>query len=383
MKSLLLLSLLAALPLAGQCCDKAPAAPQKTFSVLPQEESPRITDTVGRAGIVASRIAFKGNAHLIMAIGGANFPHAKPGAKTPAERGAKVFYDEIEILWSGKNRFRSQVVGKLPYPIGYAAHTTSGYSSANGAITPSMIIAGGCNMEGHLSTVTQVVWDHGQFALHTLPSLPVTVAYPAFIQVKNLLYIFGGQEKADSTVCLNRCFVMDINNPQQGWKELAPMPGEGRMLATAGKWQNNKIYVAGGCSLHPDAKGNAERTYLKSTLCYDTESNSWSTVADMPETIVAPATPMPTTKNGLYVICGDPGNFYRASLAGQAPAEHPGQNTAIYNYNPTTNTWSLVGHNCIGIATAPTVQRGNRVYVISGETHPGVRTPVISTITIK
>ena len=213
-----------------------------------------------------------------------------------------------------------------------------------------------------------------------LPDLPTTIAYPAFAVIGTKLYVMGGQEKADSVTCLSRSFVLDMAAPNKGWQELARMP-EARMLAAAGVI-DGKIYVTGGCSLHPDAKGAAERTYLKSTLCYDPATNTWSTAADMPETIVAPATPMPAMRGGLLLLCGDPGNFYRASLADNAPADHPGQNTTIYSFDPCRNAWTVAGQNSIGIATAPAVKVMGTVFIISGETHPGVRTPVISTINL-
>ena len=373
LKNLCILAAVAALPLAAQCsgCKWHFNRPYEA-AVKPLAESPRISDPVGRAGMVASTVRTAEGAR-ILAIGGANFPNAKPGAKTPAERGAKVFYDEI--LSINPMDGSCSVLAKLPYPIGYAAHTTKG---------DDMVIAGGCNMDGHVATVTRIKADG---SCEALPPLPVTTAYPAFVQRYSQLYVFGGQEKAESVTCLNRCFVLDLTNPAAGWKELAPMPGEGRMLAAAGtfagSWDDGRIYVAGGCSLHPDAKGAAERTYLKSTLCYNPSTNTWSTAPDMPETIVAPATPMPSHKGELLLLCGDSGNYYRASLAGKAPEVHPGQNTTIYSFCPHTGTWRVVGQNSIGIATAPAVKVLNTVFIISGETHPGVRTPIISTINNK
>lgn len=369
LKNLFLLAAVAALPLAAQCCPGCGHHAQAPLKVESKAlaESPKISDSVGRAGMVASVVKTADGAR-ILAIGGANFPHAKPGAKTPAERGAKVFYDEI--LSINPLDGSCSVLAKLPYPIGYAAHTSKGCC---------MVIAGGCNMEGHVSTVTRIEADG---TTEVLPSLPITTAYPAFVQMGGKLYVFGGQEKAESVTCLSNSYVLDLKDTSAGWKELAPMPGEGRMLAAAGACRKGKIYVAGGCSLHPDAKGAAERTYLKSTLCYDPATNTWSTAADMPETIVAPATPMPAMRGGLLLLCGDPGNFYRASLAGNAPADHPGQNTTIYSFDPCKNVWTVAGKNSIGIATAPAVKVMGTVFIISGETHPGVRTPVISTINL-
>lgn len=371
LKNLFILAAVAALPEMAQCCPECVAYGPVQLVAKAPADSPVITDKVGRAGMVASLVR-TAEGGRVLAIGGANFPNAKPGAKTPAERGAKVFYDEI--LSFNPADGSCTVLAKLPYPIGYAAHTSKGRS---------MVIAGGCNMEGHVATVTRILADGSTEAL---PALPVTTAYPAFVQRYDKLYVFGGQEKAESVTCLSRTFVLDLKNPAAGWKELAPMPGEGRMLAVAGTavgtWDDGKIYVAGGCSLHPDAKGAAERTYLKSTLCYDPATNTWTQVADMPETIVAPAGPMPAIRDNLMLICGDPGNYYRASLVGKAPAEHPGQNTTIYAFNVDSGTWAEAGHNGIGIATAPAVNVIGDIYIISGETHPGVRTPVISTLNL-
>lgn len=371
LKNLFILAAVAALPAVAQCCPECTAYGPVQLVAKAPADSPMITDKVGRAGMVASLVRTSEGGR-VLAIGGANFPNAKPGAKTPAERGAKVFYDEI--LSFNPADGSCTVLAKLPYPIGYAAHTSKGRS---------MVIAGGCNMEGHVATVTRILADGSTEAL---PALPVTTAYPAFVQRYDKLYVFGGQEKAESVTCLSRSFVLDLKNPAAGWKELAPMPGEGRMLAVAGTavgtWDDGKIYVAGGCSLHPDAKGAAERTYLKSTLCYDPATNTWTQVADMPETIVAPAGPMPAIRDNLMLICGDPGNYYRASLVGKAPADHPGQNTTIYAFNVDSGTWAEAGHNGIGIATAPAVNVIGDIYIISGETHPGVRTPVISTLNL-
>lgn len=372
LKNLFILAVAAALPaLAMSHYEWSSVDPVQVVAKAPAD-SPVITDKVGRAGMVAALVN-TAEGGRILAIGGANFPNAKPGAKTPAERGAKVFYDEI--LSFNPADGSCAVLAKLPYPIGYAAHTSEG---------DNMVIAGGCNMAGHVATVTRILADGSTEAL---PTLPVTTAYPAFVQRYGKLYVFGGQEKAESVTCLSRSFVLDLKNPAAGWQELAPMPGEGRMLAVAGTavgtWDDGKIYVAGGCSLHPDAKGAAERTYLKSTLCYDPATDTWTQVADMPETLVAPAGPMPAIRDNLLLICGDPGHYYRASLVGKAPAEHPGQNTAIYAFNIDSGTWAVAGRNGIGIATAPAVKVVGDIYIISGETHPGIRTPKISNIQIK
>lgn len=331
----------------------------------------QIGDKVGRAGMAA--VLLEAQNGIIM-TGGANFPNAKPGAKTPAERGAKAYYGDVSFLNLGRGCTtpRAEVVGQLPAPIGYAAFAAYG---------DSMIIAGGCNDSGHVSTVTCSRLADGKLVTELWPSLPVTMAYPAFAVVGSRLYVMGGQEKADSVTTLSCGYVLDMAAPGEGWKPIARMP-EARMLAAAGV-VNGRIYVMGGCSLHPDAAGAAERTYLHSVLCYTPETDCWSTVpAPMPEPLVGVANPLPSYAGKLYVVAGDPGNYYRASLCGQAPAEHPGQNYTVYSFTPASQQWAKEGGNATGVATCPAVQWGDSFYIISGETHPGIRTPLISNIQI-
>lgn len=351
----------------------APEAPSVTrLTTAPSSAS--IPDPLGRAGMVAEST----NIGIITA-GGANFPNAIPNAQTPEERGAKKFYDDITLLsrpGSPDGDLKPLATGKLPAPIGYAA---------TARVSMGMIIAGGCNDTGHLDTVTLVEYTDGTFKTTELPKLPAPVAYPAFAELGGKLYVMGGQTTATDTTASNRCFVLNTSKTSDGWQELPPIPGEGRMLAAAGV-SGGKIYLTGGCSLKPNAQGAAERTYLKETLCFDPKKNTWSQAADAPETIVGAAGPMITGCGEIFLIGGDPGNYYRASLAGQAPATHPGQNTTIYAYSPASDTWTAKGNLATGVATAPAVPVGEgapiNVYVISGETAPGVRTPIINHVEI-
>ncbi len=336
------------------------------------QEELAIHDSVGRAGMAAATLQPNANHDMpvILMAGGANFPYAEPGATTPAQRGPKVFHSDVAVMMPpGSCATCSSVpmvAGKLKEPLGYAAFAPS---------EQGMVIAGGCNDLGHTNMVQRVELYGGQVRSELLPDLPVTTAYPAFAVLDDMLYVIGGQETAEATTCLSRAFVLNLADTNAGWREIAPLP-EGCMLAAAGAL-NGKIYVAGGCSLHADAKGAAERTYLNSTWCYDPATNSWTQAADMPETLVGAANPMPTQGGRLYLMGGDPGNYYRASLKGEAPAKHPGQNRTVYTFDGST--WQ--GEPMvlpIGIATAPVTTFGGQAFIISGETHPGVRTPAIT-----
>lgn len=350
--------------LIGLCLAGATTAVAEEISV-----QGRISDSVGRAGMAAVLLpAREGQSEpAIVIAGGANFPHAKPHAQTPEERGAKAYYSDAAIATLSKNgkpmQFRT--IGQLPRPSAYAAYA----STAQG-----FLLAGGCNEEGHSAKVTRTALHDMQLVSEALPNLPKSIAYPAFALVGNRFYVIGGQETETSTEALSSCYMLNLDNINAGWKELAPMPG-GRMLAAAAV-HDGLIYVMGGCSLHPDAKGQPERTYLSEVLCYDPCSNTWARVqADMPETLVGVATPLPVLNGKIYVIGGDPGNFYRSSLIGKAPARHPGQNKSIYTFAPASSTWQKVGELPEGIATFPAVQLPDALITVSGEILPGVRTP--------
>ncbi len=355
-------------------------------SCSPASTSYSIPDRIGFAGMAAGLQTTSADLRspTVIFAGGANFPYALPNAKTAEERGAKVFSNRVGVMYApdvcstcGSKPMWS---GKLPYAVGYAA---------SGAGARGLFIAGGCDAKEHLAKVTRVWLLDGNVRHEALPDLPRPVAYAASAQIGSKLYVLGGQEKPDDTTCLASNYVFDMDNPSAGWTTLPAMPS-GRMLASAAVYKD-KIYVMGGCSLHADAAGKAQRTYLKDMLVYDTKTASWQTGAqaqlpDMPETLVAIPSPLPVVDGRAFILGGDPGNFYRASLKGEAPSTHPGQSKTIYVYDFAKKSWSKQGETAVGVVTAPTVQfhrvAPTTLIVISGETHPGVRTPIINTISI-
>ncbi len=340
------------------------------------QEQLAIPDPVGRAGMAAAQLEPNENHDMpvILMAGGANFPYAQPGATTPEQRGPKVFHNDVAVMMTPGScavcSSQPMVAGKLREAIAYAAFAPS---------PEGMVIAGGCNEKGHSKSVQRVELYGGQVRSEWLPDLPISTAYPAFAAFGGKLYVMGGQETAESTTCLDRCFVLNLYDTNAGWQEIAPLP-QGLMLATAGEL-GGKLYVVGGCSLHPNARGEAERTYLNTTYCYDIESNSWSRAADLPETLVGAANPAFSRRGKLFILGGDPGDYYRASLRGEAPATHPGQSRKVYALDSQEGyTWKQMDWQLpVGIATAPAVYvQSDGHLIISGETHPGLRTPAIT-----
>ncbi|MFI3244770.1 MAG: kelch repeat-containing protein [Akkermansia sp.] len=346
------------------------------------QSCPKVPDKIGFAGMAAGLIPARGaTSDYILFVGGANFPFAQPDAKTAEERGAKVFHKQVGMMSVASSCSGCSMapawVGNLPYGIGYCAFVTT---------NKALIIAGGANEKGHTDKVNQLWVEGGSLRIEALPELPITLAYPAFAKIDSKFYVFGGQEKDTDTTCTGASFVLDLDETAKGWQKLPDMPSP-RMLAGAAV-HKGYIYIMGGCSLAPDAKGAGERTYLKDVLIYDPDTKTWGVdkVPAMPETMVASPNPFPVVDGKAYVLGGDPGNYYRASIAGNPPADHPGQSNTVYTYNFAERTWATEGTTPLGVATAPAVQTGKTspasIMIISGETHPGVRTPGIGTMEV-
>ncbi len=341
-----------------------------------------IPDRTGLAGMAAVRV-MDGSEDVILALGGANFPDGRPW-----EGAQKVFHKDIYKFADGV----WMKIGELPKPVAYAAY-------AWGA--KGMVVAGGCNAEGHTSEVWLVQAD-GKCS--PLPPLPRAVAYPAFTVSNNRLYVMGGQEAPDSTTALNTIYCFDLSNavpedpaakdkkseikweipmqkdPETGKKTDEPLliPGEGRILAAASTL-NGRIYLMGGCSLAPNAQGGAERTYRNDVLILNPSNSQWlGNGAPIPVTMAASAAPAPAREGKVILIGGDDGSHY-----GKSPQTHPGQSKTVYLYDPKEDSWSLAGVELkTGLATVPAVVMANKVYTISGETAPGIRTDAVDGLEI-
>ncbi|WP_418675656.1 MFS transporter, partial [Akkermansia sp.] len=151
----------------------------------------------------------------------------------------------------------------------------------------------------------------------------------------------------------------------------------GRILSTAAVCDST-LFIAGGCTLSRDAAGETARTYLSDMIGYDMTSNDpaeWGAAGKQqpagPGTPVAAAAgPAPVRENSIILIGGD--------KRGNAPdpSKPVVQSRDILVYDVIGNKWTHQGEWPVGIATAPAVVKGSEIMTISGETAPGVRTPV-------
>lgn len=322
-----------------------------------------IPDPLGRAGMAAGVLEDVDKMPVVYALGGANFPQAKPGAKTPEERGEKIFYSDIYKLKDGQ----WTKIGNMPEPVAYAAF---------GESPDGLVIAGGANASGHLDKVWLIHKNNGSVSnceVTALPPLPKTVAYASCVTRNNRLYVMGGQEKPDSTAALDTVYMLDMSAKpnERKWKQMPAIPGGGRMLAAAAH-SGSHLYLIGGCSLAPDAQGKPARTYLDGMVSFDDTKETWTDkkLANVPVVIAASPSPAPAREEKILLLGGD-------ARGNGSTDPMPQQSSQIYSYNILENTWEKAGNWPVGLATAPVVLAGTDIMTISGETAPGVRTPAV------
>lgn len=342
----------------------APAS-HASFSVdvQPSGAIPDLPDPVGRAGMAAGTVTENDGTQSIIAAGGANFPQAAPGASTPEERGPKAYHQDIFKLRNGQ----WSKAGTLPVPLGYAAFASVGKGLA---------VAGGHNAEGILKDALLIKADG---SVEKLPLLPVPVTEAAFASHGNKLFVIGGRDSDQPEAALNTIYMLDTtpDTDKMKWVSLPPFPGAGRILSTAAVCDST-LFIIGGCTLSRDAAGETSRTYLSDMIGYDMTSNDpaeWGAASKQPlagpgTPVAAAAGPAPVRENSILLIGGDKrGNT-------PDPSSPVAQSRDILVYDVIENKWTHQGEWPVGIATAPAVVRGSEIMTISGETAPGVRTPV-------
>lgn len=342
----------------------APAA-DASFSVDVRTSGtvPDLPDPAGRAGMVAGTVTEDDGSQSVIAAGGANFPQAAPGASTPEERGPKTYYQDIFKLRNGQ----WSKAGTLPVPLGYAAFASVGKGLA---------VAGGHNAQGILKDALLIKTDG---SVEKLPPLPVPVTEASCAAHGNKLFVIGGRDREQPETALNTIYMLDTtpDADKMKWVSLPPFPGEGRILSTAAVCDST-LFIIGGCSLSRDNAGETSRTYLSDMIGYDMTSkdpSKWGSsgrqqLAGPGMPVAAAAGPAPVRENSILLIGGDKrGNS-------PAPSRPVAQSRDILVYDVIGNTWTRQGEWPVGIATVPAVVRGSEIMTISGETAPGVRTPV-------
>lgn len=332
-----------------------------TLRLVAAEALPDLPDPLGRAGMMAAVLKDKDGQEVILAAGGSNFP-----GKMPWDGGTKVFYADVFLLKKTDAKWAWQKVGALPTPNAYAAF----------APTPArdgLVIAGGCNADGHLADVLVVRLD-GSCAPFG-PKLPEPRAYAGCYITDRLLFIGGGTVTPQSTEALETRIFLDMTRASRGWLAIGAEHFE-RILPLCGVTEKGATIWAGGCALS-DNHGQPLRTYDDTLNFFKPHTGRGTKAHALPSPLAACAGPGVSVGNRLFFVGGDDGKHY-----GKPPATHPGQLTQILMIDVETFETQVVDQWPHPVATAPLLRLGDDLVTISGETRPGVRTPACTRWTI-
>jgi N-acetylneuraminic acid mutarotase len=310
----------------------------------------RLPSLPDREGFAGSFAGVSGGALLFG--GGANFPGRKPW-----EGGAKAWYDSVFVLEHPRGQW--SVAGKLPRPLGYGVSVTYG---------GGVVCVGGSDAARHYADAFRLDWHQGQLIVTNLPPLPRAVANACGAVLGDTLYVAGGSERPDATATVATVYRIDLAAPQLGWQAAEPLPGGGRMLATAAA-ADGALFVIGGVDLSPAPGGKPQRHYLRDVLRYDPHEG-WRRVADLPCALAAAPSPAPNDATGFYVLGGDDGT----ELA-TPPDQHHGFRRDILRYDVKKDRWAVAGELPAARVTAPCVTWNGSWVIPSGEDRPGVRSP--------
>lgn len=312
--------------------------------------------------------------------GGANFP-----GLLPWEGGKKAWWDTIFALESPTSK-EWIVAGKLPRPIAYGLSVS---------IDAGLLCLGGNDQKGCYADAFLVAWDPKTrtTSITEYPPLPQPLANLGGAVVGAKLYIVGGQNDGEPST--RQGYVLDLEQPGEGWQPIPDLPGPGRMLAQVFAIDQS-LYIVGGRDQVP----NELPTLFKDAYRFDTLTETWAAIAPLPGTgYLTAGTAISLNKEAAFVIGGDTGTVFMAkevladkirdARAANSPAltdllaeerkmltEHTGFSRDVLVYHAGTDSWSSAGKMpAWAPVTTTAVWWYDLLIVPSGEIRPGVRSP--------
>lgn len=351
MRTVLLLFLLTVLPLLPASGQEKGTVP---FPPHPQAE-----------GVSAPFAGFIGDTLIVAS--GCNFPD------TPAaEGGKKVFHATAYALNLRHLSDGWKALPPLPAPIAYGASVS----------TPQgLMCIGGQNAQGAQTDVYLLKTD-GQTT--RLPSLPVPIDNGGACLCGHTLLVTGGnQPKAGKGL-----YALDLASPTE-WKRLADYPGPQRVqpIVTA---TSTALYLIGGYAFDAVRK---ECTPSTDMLQYDIASGTWSRL----DTLISERDGTPRCLAGgsglvkdsrLILTGGVNHDIFRQAMEGKGPADYMKKPVEWYRFNDDLLTYDLikrtwhVTYDVAGMARAGGIllEHDGYLYMICGESKPGIRTPQITVV---
>lgn len=301
---------------------------------------------------------------ILFCFGGVNFPD-----KRPWEGGEKKWYDNIYMLTEGE--LWNRLPDRLPFPLAYGVSVS--YKN-------QIILIGGNNEIGYSDKVFGYQWNGRNLDYRDFPPLPVPLANMAGTSVDNLIIVAGGSCSLTSKA-RKTCYLLDLDQIDEGWSEIPSWPGYERVLPVCAS-HSGKFYLFGGETVKSNAFGIEYRYILDdaySLTVYKSHGKwtaLWRSLSRMPKGMSAGASPLPVLNSGKIVFWG---GVDAVTALYTDPITHPGISKDILTYTINEDSWAYAGKE-EGVAarvTLPVVRWNGQWIYISGEVKPGFRTNTV------
>ena len=317
-------------------------------------------------GVSAPFAGFMGDTLIV--AGGCNFPD------TPAAKGGKKkFYPSAYAIDVRQAANGWKPLAPLPAPLAYGACVS----------TPKgLVCIGGQNDQGAQAGIFLL---NAQGNATALPPLPASIDNGGAALSGHTVYATGGNQP-DGGKAL---YALGLNADTLAWTRLADYPGPQRVqpIVIAGP---NTLYLIGGFAFDADTKVCTPSTDM---LHYDISSDSWSQL----DTLVSEQDGTPrclaggsgVLKNNKLILTGGVNHdIFRQAMEGKGPADYMKKPAEWYRFNDDllvydldTRTWEVT-YDVSGLARAGGIllEHEGLLYMICGETKPGIRTPQITVL---
>ncbi|HPM11700.1 MAG: cyclically-permuted mutarotase family protein [Paludibacter sp.] len=336
-------------------------------------------------GISASFAGFLDN--NLVVIGGCNFPEIPA-----AQKGKKVFYKDILMLKSGA----WIKIGNLPQELAYGVSITT---------TDAIFCIGGQNNEISSSAVYKISFEKQKHhaIVEELPNLPVTFDNGAGAMLDNSIYIAGGNQNgsASSDVWL---LDLDLGN---GWVPAPPLPVKGGLVQPVAAGTTSKLYVIGGfvpplndvlCEVNHAVWSYAplhastweeKQPFLINEAKMSLSGSAAAVIRDSLILFVGGVNKSVfeyAMNRNIYLSQAKEDNNDKLveqllKEAGEYMHHEPDWyrfNNHLWLYHIHSNSWSDLGaFPELALAGTSLAVKNHEVYIINGETKPGIRTPKI------
>ncbi|MBC8039511.1 MAG: sodium/solute symporter [Opitutaceae bacterium] len=255
------------------------------------------------------------------------------------------------------------------------------FARAWGAVAQGsdFLIAVGGIQDGQTSaSVDRLAWSGGKLVHTPLPALPVPLAGAGAALIKQKLYVTGGLRALDADRAENALYVLDLAATTPAWRELEPLPGPGRFLATVTA-QYDFLQVFGGREVVPAAEGSrtyratAETWFYRAVPLEATVRRGWIPAVPAPAPIAAAAA-SPTGQAHVYVLGGDETPLVTSPFALDASATaHP-----VRLFHVITDAWVDTGVALPGVrpVAVPGPDASTVVFAADGSTSVSALTAI-------